>query len=71
MTRRHFEQLAAIMRRHLDATSNPLERTTVASISRQVADACSLTNRSFDRNRFFQACGLVDGGFLPEYQDIA
>lgn len=71
MTRKHFEELAAIMRRHLEATQNPLERTVIASISRQVAAVCADTNRQFNKPKFFAACGLVGNGFLPEYQDIA
>ena len=63
MTRKHFEALAAELKRvgpayWIDATS----RDTVHMAAIQaVADVCARFNPNFDRARFLAACG-VEGG---------
>ena len=51
MTRKHFKELARIMREH---EANPL-------LIREVADFCSSENSRFDRGRFYEASGLSYG----------
>ena len=50
MTRKHFRELARIMREH---DANPL-------LIREVADFCNSENSRFDRGRFYEASGLLD-----------
>ena len=51
MTRKHFRELARIMREY---DANPL-------LIREVADFCSSENSRFDRSLFYVACGLSYG----------
>lgn len=57
MTRKHFEELAAIVRRSTQPSS--IERITVAE---ELAEFCATQNPRFDRGRFFEACGLGEKG---------
>lgn len=54
MTRKHFEELAAIVRRSTQPSS--IERITVAE------ELAEFWNPRFDRGRFFEACGLGEKG---------
>lgn len=70
MSRKHYSTLAGILRRHLDAADTALERTTLASVTRQVAAMCTADNPAFQPARFYTVAGLTDDGFLPEYQEL-
>lgn len=75
MTKRHFEQIAAVLRAHralaetkesggeLAAHLLPAYaavRETCDSIARSLADAFPDFNANFDRARFLEACGTED-----------
>ena len=51
MTRKHFRELARMMREH---DASPL-------LIRDVADFCNSENSRFDRSLFYVACGLSYG----------
>lgn len=61
MTRKHYEQLAKMIRQYRledDGTSSGV----IASIADHLACLCEADNPRFDRARFNAACGLDEDG---------
>lgn len=59
MQRRHFEWIAAVIRRTGESfRDRATERATLRFLARDFADALEESNRQFDRARFLRACGL-------------
>lgn len=59
LTRKHFEALAAIIRRENEKLDNGQQadpRTTLNVIANKLADLCASENPNFDRDRFGRAC---------------
>ncbi len=51
MTRKHFKELARILKDTDTATLNPV-------LIREIANFCYNENPRFDRGRFYDACGI-------------
>lgn len=60
LTKRHFESLAAIIRKEVDAAPTKGGALTHYRIGEALADFCAEHNPGFDRARFLSACGLED-----------
>jgi hypothetical protein len=61
MTRKHYEQLAKMIRQHRqddDGTNS----ATIASIADSLACICESDNPRFNRETFFTACGMDADG---------
>ena len=62
MTKRHFEQLARIIRTAATDADGAPGRETARLIALKVADLCKGENPRFNKSRFFEACGLNNIG---------
>lgn len=65
MTRKHFVELARVLKNMKPPDSNRLTKKQLAkemevweNMCNQLADFCSTFNYSFDRYRFLSACGV-------------
>lgn len=57
MTKKIFKQLAKVVK-ELD-----IETEKKIELARKLANVCTMYNPRFDRERFFEACGLVEKWF--------
>ena len=77
LTRKVFEQVAASVKKSVDKADKTKDLTLrdfVYDMAMELADYFEKENPRFDRDRFFNACGLRDLHFrvLPvEYVDAA
>ena len=77
LTRKVFEQVAASVKKSVDKADETLDANLygfAAEMANELADYFQKENPRFDRDRFFNACGLRDLHFrvLPvEYVDAA
>ena len=75
LTRKVFEQVAASVKKSVDKADETLDANLygfAAEMANELADYFQKENPRFDRDRFFNACGLTDLHFrvLPvEYVD--
>lgn len=64
-SRRHYEDAAAILNKHVVRTGpkvshyDPIEYASVLAIIRDFADLFQQDNPQFDRDRFRMACGVI------------
>ncbi len=58
MTRKQFVALATNLKIVLAGANTPGERAVATEAIKAVADVCAANNGSFDRERFYKACGL-------------
>lgn len=59
MTRKHFEEIAAILAGDLATSTSPAEIRKVMGITYSLADFCYRQNPRFDRDRFYTAVGIT------------
>lgn len=71
MTKKHFVQLANVMRLEVkpqmdeyvnhafSCTSNTLVPALFSNVCNELADFCQSQNTQFDRERFLAACGVA------------
>lgn len=57
LTKKTFQQIADTIKGRKDAMSAHDHRR----LAEEFADMCARTNPRFDRHRFMQACGCLDG----------
>jgi len=62
MTKTDFEQIAGVIRTAMDTEGTEYVPTIVDDIARGIADHCATRNPMFDRERFFEACGIGETG---------
>jgi hypothetical protein len=67
MTKKHFIEIAAILRIHLDIAETAHERAMVANISRNLAHEFAQINRNFSYQTFYTAIGLTPSGYIKEH----
>jgi hypothetical protein len=58
MTRKHFQQLADMIKREKNYGG---DSATLAVVAEELAKICKANNPAFNRDRFLEACGLPDG----------
>lgn len=58
MTRKHFEEIAAILAGDLATCTSMDQRVKVTGIAYSLADFCYRQNPRFDRDRFYTAVGI-------------
>lgn len=56
MTRKDFNELARIVRFYME--DDKADRETVERMALQLAEFCKERNPRFDRQRFYDACGM-------------
>ena len=58
MSRKHFEAVAAILAGERALATTAAERRRIDNIARSLADVFKRDNGRFDRQRFYNACGV-------------
>ncbi|UTC29822.1 hypothetical protein BAJUN_01920 [Bajunvirus bajun] len=62
MQKRHFEAVAADIRRAYQQAESDGERRGCYAVAHNLAETFAAANPLFDRQRFLVACGVVAGG---------
>ncbi len=58
MNRKHFEMIAAILKRRRDLYILGGDQKVIDKLAHDFADQLEETNERFDRDRFLNACGV-------------
>ena len=66
MSRKHYIEIAQVIRQQIEATDNRIVLAPVRVALREVAESLAymfkVDNSRFDRSRFMDACGLTSEG---------
>jgi hypothetical protein len=60
MTRKHYQQIADMIRQTYTLNDGH-EAGTIAHIAEQFAIIAKRDNQAFNRDRFLEACGIING----------
>jgi len=61
MTRKDYQLLASAISSSYNTWNAIAARMAISDVAHELARQLKIDNEKFDRDRFFEACGIIDG----------